>query len=85
MDLIQIISIAGAAFAVSFGAIGPALIPETLGRLKPDAIVATITHGRQQTQMPAFGETLTADQIVVALTSKQDVDIGTESTAAISD
>ena len=45
------------------GAIGPALIPETLGRLKPDAIVATITHGRQQTQMPAFGETLTADQI----------------------
>jgi len=45
------------------GAIGPALIPDTIGRLKPDAIIATITSGRTQTQMPAFKDKLTPEQI----------------------
>ena len=46
-----------------FGGIGPALIPESLGRTKPAALVATITNGRVQTQMPAFGDKLTGDEI----------------------
>ncbi len=45
------------------GSTGPALIPENLGRTKADAIVGTIANGRIQTQMPAFGEELTADEI----------------------
>ncbi len=50
------------------GGTGPALIPESLGRLKPEKAMATIQDGRQQTQMPAFGETLD-DQQVEALTA----------------
>ncbi len=45
------------------GGTGPALIPESLGRTRADAITATITSGRMQTQMPAFGEELSADEI----------------------
>ena len=45
------------------GGTGPALIPENLGRLKPEKAAATITEGRQQTQMPGFGDTLDAQQI----------------------
>ena len=45
------------------GGIGPALIPENLGRLKPEQAAEVIGHGRVQTQMPAFAETLSAPEI----------------------
>jgi cytochrome c553 len=45
------------------GGTGPALIPENLGRLKPEKAVATIALGRQQTQMPAFADVLDDQQI----------------------
>ncbi|MDO5647881.1 nitrite reductase [Paracoccus sp. (in: a-proteobacteria)] len=45
------------------GGTGPALIPEALGRQRPDALTATISGGRPATQMPAFGDELTADEI----------------------
>ena len=45
------------------GGTGPALIPETLGRMKADAIADTIRNGRVQTQMPAFAETLSPEDI----------------------
>ena len=45
------------------GGTGPALIPETLGRKGAETVLATITGGRPQTQMAAFAEQLTADQI----------------------
>lgn len=45
------------------GSIGPALLPENLKRLKPKRAVGVITSGRPASQMPAFGETLSADQI----------------------
>lgn len=45
------------------GATGPALFPEALGRIKKDEIVAAITQGRPASQMPAFGESLSADAI----------------------
>ena len=41
------------------GAIGPALLPESLGRLKPEAAAAVIRDGRPATQMPGFAGTLT--------------------------
>jgi WD40 repeat protein len=45
------------------GGTGPALLPGNLDRLKrPDAI-KTISEGRLATQMPAFGEKLTAQEI----------------------
>ena len=37
---------------------GPALLPENLGRLKRAEAVATIKRGREATQMPGFGEKL---------------------------
>ena len=40
------------------GAQGPALIPESLGRLKGDTLTAVIADGRAMTQMPAFAGTL---------------------------
>ena len=46
-----------------FGASGPALLPESLARLRRTKAVATITDGRVATQMPAFSETLSAAQI----------------------
>ncbi|MDH3659150.1 MAG: nitrite reductase [Alphaproteobacteria bacterium] len=45
------------------GGTGPALIPESLGRLKPEKAAATIADGRAQTQMPAFGELLDDKEI----------------------
>lgn len=40
------------------GAIGPALLPQNLGRLKPAEAKEIILHGRAATQMPAFAEQL---------------------------
>jgi len=40
------------------GVTGPALLPESLERLRPEAAVETVTKGRLATQMPAFGEKL---------------------------
>jgi len=48
------------------GAIGPALLPESLGRLKPEAAAAVIRDGRPATQMPGFAGTLT-DADIAAL------------------
>jgi cytochrome c553 len=45
------------------GGTGPALIPESLGRLKGEALDAVIAKGRPATQMPAFGETLSKEEI----------------------
>ena len=45
------------------GGTGPALIPETLGRMRGPAVAEVITHGRPATQMPAFADTLAQDQI----------------------
>ena len=45
------------------GAIGPALIPETLGRMQGPNLEAVIADGRAATQMPAFGDTLDDDRI----------------------
>ncbi len=46
-----------------FGGTGPALIPESLGRLKGDRLEAVITDGRAMTQMPAFKGTLSPEEI----------------------
>jgi mono/diheme cytochrome c family protein/DNA-binding beta-propeller fold protein YncE len=40
------------------GGMGPALLPENLGRLKPEDAAEVIAHGRAATQMPAFGDQL---------------------------
>jgi cytochrome c553/WD40 repeat protein len=45
------------------GGTGPALIPESLGRLKGKSLAEVIEKGRPATQMPAFGETLQAPEI----------------------
>ncbi len=45
------------------GGTGPALIPETLGRIKPDALGAVIRDGRVATQMQGFSGTLSAEEI----------------------
>jgi len=45
------------------GGMGPALLAESLGRLRAADAVAAITHGRPATQMPAFGATLSAGEI----------------------
>jgi mono/diheme cytochrome c family protein len=45
------------------GGTGPALVPESLARLRPAEAVAVINHGRQQTQMPGFADRLGADEI----------------------
>lgn len=44
------------------GGTGPALIPESLQRLRRDAAVSTIRDGRPATQMPGFGEVLSAEE-----------------------
>ena len=45
------------------GVMGPALVPESLERLRrPDAI-GVITRGRAATQMPPFGDKLSGDEI----------------------
>lgn len=45
------------------GGIGPALIPEALGRLRGASLSEIIAHGRVATQMPGFADTLNADEI----------------------
>ncbi len=45
------------------GAIGPALIPETLKRMRGPDLEIVIARGRTATQMPGFGETLDGDEI----------------------
>lgn len=45
------------------GRMGPALLPENLGRLKKSEARQVIAEGRPITQMPGFGETLTGEQI----------------------
>ena len=45
------------------GAMGPALLPENLGRVKRDEAVEIVVHGRIATQMPAFGDRLSAADV----------------------
>lgn len=45
------------------GAMGPALLPESLERLRPAEATAVITRGRQATQMAGFGDRLGGEQI----------------------
>jgi len=45
------------------GAMGPALLPENLGRLKRDEALSVIRDGRPATQMPAFMDKLSEEQI----------------------
>ncbi|GHB44149.1 cytochrome c [Pseudovibrio japonicus] len=45
------------------GLIGPALLPETLGSLRGTALQDTIKNGREATEMPAFREVLSDQQI----------------------
>lgn len=45
------------------GANGPALIPETLGRMYGPKLEQVIAEGRPATQMPGFAEVLTAEEI----------------------
>ncbi len=45
------------------GAMGPALLPGNLGRLKKKAAANVIANGAPATQMPAYGKTLNADEI----------------------
>ena len=45
------------------GAMGPALLPESLERLRRADAIATLRDGRTATQMPAFGATLSAAEI----------------------
>ena len=45
------------------GAMGPALLPENLSRLKPAAARRVIASGRVATQMPAFEQSLSPDEI----------------------
>ncbi len=49
--------------ASRLGGMGPALLPESLERLKRKDAVATIRDGRAATQMPAFAATLSAAEI----------------------
>jgi len=45
------------------GGVGPALIPETLGRMRGPDLASVITHGRAATQMPGFASTLSGEEI----------------------
>ncbi|MES9877512.1 MAG: cytochrome D1 domain-containing protein [Candidatus Sedimenticola sp. PURPLELP] len=68
------------------GAIGPALLPENLKRLKPKRAAGVIADGRLATQMPPFKEKLTTPQIdaLVSLIYTPLADIPTWNTAEIS-
>ena len=46
------------------GGTGPALIPETLGRIRGPDLETVIANGRAATQMPGFGDSLTDAEIV---------------------
>ncbi len=45
------------------GRIGPALLPENLGRLKREEAADTIARGRPASQMPAFADKLSPEEI----------------------
>ncbi|HAA41023.1 MAG TPA: cytochrome C oxidase Cbb3, partial [Pseudomonas sp.] len=45
------------------GATGPALLPESLGRIKPDEVRKVIEQGRPASQMAAFSAQLSAAQM----------------------
>lgn len=45
------------------GGSGPALLPESLARLRKDAALQTVAAGRPATQMPGFGDVLSPDAI----------------------
>ena len=45
------------------GGIGPALLPESLARLRRPAALKTIAKGRVATQMPGFGDKLSAAEL----------------------
>lgn len=45
------------------GAMAPALLPQSLERLKPDEVLAAIRGGRPATQMPGFAGTLSESEI----------------------
>lgn len=45
------------------GGMGPALLPESLARLRKGEAERVVTQGRAATQMPPFGQTLTPDEI----------------------
>lgn len=45
------------------GVTGPALLPESLERLKKPAALKAVTEGRIATRMPAFSDKLSADEI----------------------
>jgi mono/diheme cytochrome c family protein len=49
--------------AERLGGMGPALLPENLRRLKPAKAKAVIASGRPATQMPAFGDRLSLEEI----------------------
>jgi DNA-binding beta-propeller fold protein YncE len=49
--------------AQRLGGMGPALLPGNLKRLRKKAAVQVISNGRIATQMPAFKQTLTVDEI----------------------
>jgi len=49
--------------AERLGGSGPALLPENLERLRKPAAAETIAKGRMATQMPAFGDRLSAPEI----------------------
>ncbi len=49
--------------AARLGGVGPALLPENLRRLRKEKAGKVIAKGRPATQMPAFGEALSAEQI----------------------
>ena len=45
------------------GAMGPALLPESLERVRPAEVLRVIGQGRTATQMPGFAGTLSAAEI----------------------
>ncbi|MCP4386804.1 MAG: cytochrome C oxidase Cbb3, partial [Gammaproteobacteria bacterium] len=49
--------------AQRLGGMGPALLPGNLKRLRKKAAVNVISNGRVATQMPAFSQTLAAEEI----------------------
>ncbi|PWE34358.1 cytochrome C oxidase Cbb3 [Maritimibacter sp. 55A14] len=49
--------------AARLGGTGPALIPETLGRMRGPDVASVIAGGRAATQMPGFARVLHADEI----------------------
>lgn len=45
------------------GAMGPALLPENLGRMRSKSVAEVIAQGRALTQMPAFSSLLSSEEI----------------------